>query len=128
MTGSFTFEIGGRLTGLNEINKARQQHWAVGQKEKAAQTDLVCWAIRAGMVPAYGVPVRLAIAWHEPNAGRDIDNVRAGVKFILDALVKMKRIPNDTRQWVRGIADEFPEPDPKNPRVVVTIIPVLAPA
>lgn len=40
------------------------------------------------------------IEWHEANRKRDVDNVQSSVKFILDALVVHKILPNDTRRWV----------------------------
>lgn len=67
-------------------------------------------------------PVELAFAWIEPNAKRDLDNITGGQKVVIDALVLCGVIPNDTRQWVKGISHRFPDPDPKNPRVEVTVM------
>ena len=60
--------------------------------------------------------------WASRTAKKDIDNVCAARKFILDALVSMGILPNDTRKWVRGFTDEFII-DRKNPRTEVEIMP-----
>ena len=119
MEGRFT--ISGRLSGLNEIvNIARYNRFA-GASQKKKETQRCQWAIIAGRVPTYQNPVVIKFVWIEKDLRRDPDNICAGAKFVLDALVELGRIPNDTRKWIKGITHEFPEPDKKNPRVEVSI-------
>jgi len=66
-------------------------------------------------------PVKVHFDWYEPNMKRDPDNIRAGAKFILDALVEASILPKDSRKWVKGLSDAFPDPDAQNPRVEVQI-------
>jgi len=64
--------------------------------------------------------VFVTFAWHEPNRRRDADNVAFAKKFILDALVGLGVLPDDSRKYVTGFADEF-HVDRQRPRIVVTI-------
>lgn len=116
------FEIPGRLPGMNELTKANRTHWSKGAQQKKKWTRIVAVAARRQVKPV-SHPVRLEIHWIEPNARRDLDNVQAGLKFVMDGLVEAKIIPDDSRAWVNGFSHEFPEPDKKNPRVVVRLYP-----
>lgn len=119
MQGRFT--ISGRLSGLNEIIKVARYNRFEGASQKKKETQRCQWAIIAGSVPVYKIPVRVSFKWIEQDLRRDPDNISAGAKFCLDALVELGRIPNDTRRWIKGITHEFPDPDKKNPRVEVMI-------
>src|SRR5436189_279284 len=120
----WTFTIPGTLPGTNEITRADRSHWGRGGALRKKTTRMVGEWIVAGLCGSFDVPVALRITWVEPNARRDIDNVSAGTKFILDALVQTRRIPDDSRKWVREITHEFPNPDPENPRIEIEIQPV----
>jgi hypothetical protein len=115
------FTIDGRLPGLNEIIGAINIHRYKGATLKKKETARCMWAIIAGHVPTFTDPVRIGFRWIEPNMMRDPDNISAGAKYVLDALVQLKRIPNDTRRWVKSITHDFAEPDGVSPRVEVTI-------
>lgn len=43
--------------------------------------------------------------WHESTKKRDADNIAFAKKFILDALVNMRVLPNDSRKYVKGFYD-----------------------
>lgn len=43
--------------------------------------------------------------WHERTKKRDADNIASAKKFILDALVKMKVLEDDSRKFVKGFYD-----------------------
>lgn len=58
-------------------------------------------------LPQITRPVVLHFRWVEDNKRRDLDNVAAGKKFILDALVKSGIIPNDNHNYVKGFTDTF---------------------
>lgn len=118
-----SFEIPGRLPGLNEIVGAARYNRFSGAKQKREETERCAfWAMKIQPIKK---PVSLRIAWIEPNMRRDIDNVSGGVKFILDGLVQAGKLPNDSRRWVKSISHFFPDPDSKNPRVLIFIEPYL---
>lgn len=117
-----TFTLSGRLPGLNEIvNEARYNRYA-GARQKKKETQRCQWAIISGAVPIFKNPVVVIFKWIEKDLRRDPDNICAGQKFLMDSLVELGRIPNDTRRWVKSLLHEFPDPDKKNPRIEVTII------
>lgn len=43
--------------------------------------------------------------WHERTKKRDADNIASAKKFILDALVKMRVLEDDSRKFVKGFSD-----------------------
>lgn len=119
MEGRFTIQ--GRLPGLNEIVGANRSNRYAGGAQKKKETQRCQWAIIAGSVPVFTCPVTVHFQWIERDLKRDPDNISAGAKFILDALVVLGRIPNDTRRWIKGISHVFNEPDKQNPRIEVTV-------
>lgn len=119
------FEIPGRLPGLNEIIDAAKQGNGKYQpyalmKEK--YTEMIAWI--AKKLPSYE-KVALVITWYEPNSRRDPDNIMAGQKFILDALVQAGVIPNDSQKYIQGILHRF-RVDKQNPRVEVEIVDAMS--
>lgn len=119
MKGSFT--ITGRLPGLNEIVGANRSNRYAGASQKKKETQRCQWAIIAGGVPAFKSPVMVSVVWTERDLRRDPDNICAGIKFIMDSLVELGKIPNDTREWIKGISHEFAAPSRDNPKIEVTI-------
>jgi len=114
------FTVKGQLPGLNEYTAACRSHWGVGARMKREAQERVEWhALAAGIRPA-GKPVEVRILWVEPNRRRDSDNVFFAAKFILDALVSLKVLPNDGPKWVRGISNARAV-DAANPRIEVEI-------
>lgn len=109
--------IPGRLAGMNEIYGATLTNRYAGGSIKKKETKRCAEA--ALCLKKIDFPLKLTVTWFEPNARRDIDNVAAGVKFILDGLVTSGKLPNDGRKWVKSITHEFPDPCPSNPRVEV---------
>jgi len=112
------FEIPGRLPGLNEIIDAAKSHYGEYAKMKETYTNMVGWL--AKKLPRYE-KVALIITWYEPDQRRDLDNIMAGQKFILDGLVAAGTIPNDSQKYISGIFHRFGV-DRENPRVEVEII------
>jgi len=118
------FEIPGRLPGLNEIIDAAKQGNGKYQPYalmKEEYTNMITWI--AKKLPKYE-KVALIITWYEPDRRRDPDNIMAGQKFILDALVTAKVIPDDSQKHIQGISHRF-KVDKLNPRVEVEIIDAL---
>lgn len=66
-------------------------------------------------------PCELQITWYEPSVRRDIDNITFATKFILDAMVEMEIIQDDSQKYVSGIRHDV-KTDKKNPRIEVEII------
>lgn len=58
-------------------------------------------------LPKLKPPIRIDFTWMERDRRRDPDNVAFGKKFILDTMVLLGKIPNDTRQFVVGFSDSF---------------------
>lgn len=117
------FFVGCRLPGMNEIiAAAKKPAWS---KDRYAEIKTLYQSMirsdikRAGIKPVSG-PVLVHFTWADPNARRDIDNIRAGAKFILDALVTQGILTNDTRKQVKGFADRF-EVDKARPGVLVAL-------
>lgn len=95
-----TFEIPGRLDGLNEYTAACRSHAQVGGRVKRRNQEAVCWAIKRALLKPMETPVNIKISWYEKpkrkgSRMRDRDNIQFAVKFILDALVEMGIIPDD---------------------------------
>ncbi len=99
------------------INRAR----LAGNRLKQETTTLCAQYAVAGLIPKIKTPVLIHVSWFEKDYRRDPDNIRCGLKYILDGLVVSGKLPNDTREWIRGLSDTFPEPDKLNPRVEVRI-------
>lgn len=109
------------MPGLNEIIGANRRHYHAGARQKKEETERCQWAILAGRVPTFTFPVWVRFVWVERDFRRDPDNITAGTKFVLDALVELKRIPGDSRRWIRGIEHEFALPEKEAPRIEVEL-------
>ena len=118
MRASFT--IPGRFPSLNEYIDAERTFRMKAAAMKRKHTDRVCERAQAADMPVFRNPVFIVIDWVEPNRRRDPDDIRFGLKFVLDGLVKAGVIPNDTQRWVLGIEDRY-FTDHDRPRVQVTI-------
>lgn len=115
------FIVQGALPGLNEIvNVARFNRFA-GASQKKKETKRCALSVIAGGVSTFDGPVTVTFVWFEKDLRRDPDNICAGAKFILDALVELGRIPGDSRRWIKGISHYFPPPDKKAPRIEVEL-------
>ncbi len=124
---SQTFFIPGRLPGLNEVLAAANQRkgkwngYDQLKREWGARIERVLTEAKLQPMPR----VTLEFIWCEPNMKRDKDNVAMGKKFVLDALVAAKVIPNDGWRHVVGFTDGFLV-DKANPGVQVTLAPAGA--
>jgi Holliday junction resolvase RusA-like endonuclease len=121
------FTIPGELPSLNEYIHAINRNRHIGNKMKQDTQEAIQWAIRAQTRRGYEItqPVQIRFLWASRTAKKDIDNVAFAKKFILDAMVTMGVLPNDTRKWVRGFTDEFVI-DRENPRTEVEILPYVS--
>jgi Holliday junction resolvase RusA-like endonuclease len=100
-----------RLDGLNTYIKKCRSHHRVGAAYKKKVEKLIERSLATQTREELkGFPVLVKFIWREPNRRRDIDNVAADKKFILDAMVRRGILPNDSRRFVSGFIDEFPDP------------------
>lgn len=110
----------GRLPNLNDYTRACRTSPHVGAQMKRDAESLVLLGIRRAHLKPVSVPVRFTFRWIEKNRSRDKDNIAFARKFIFDALVSSRVIPNDGWSEVDGWTDEFGV-DRNHARVEVTI-------
>lgn len=117
------FFIGCRLPGMNEIVKAskvRKGNWSGYAEMKQVYESMIKADIKAAKLQPCPARVMISLHWVEPNARRDYGNIRAGEKFISDALVSLGILKTDARSQVMGFVDTF-NVDKKRPGVWVTL-------
>ena len=111
--------IHGELPGLNEIIAISKEHWAKYAEEKHNRTEEIAYLAKSQIKRKYK-KVDLTFTWYCKNRKRDKDNIIAGQKFIIDALVLAGVIKNDGWNEIGNIIHYF-EIDKKNPRVEIII-------
>lgn len=120
---TYRFIIPGRLPGLNEIVGASRSNKFKAAKQKTDIQALIrACAFRLRNKKLERVNVK--VEWHEKDKRRDKDNIRAGVKFILDALQEINAIANDNWSVINEITDSYVV-DKADPKVVVEITEVV---
>lgn len=121
-----------KLPGLNEIiaTKALTRRVRTGSgrmmliskydEQKIKYQRSIMRYVKRAQLKKMGL-VMVDILWIEPSKRRDPDNVSAGVKYILDALVSVGILKNDNWRHVKKISHNF-KCDKKNfgIRVVLT--------
>lgn len=119
----YTLIIAGRLDNMNGYTSACRTNQYKGAKLKQKNENVVKQAIyeQFGRL-RIKKPVRMFYRWYEPNKRRDLDNISAfGRKVIQDALVDTRVLQDDGWKYVKGFQDEF-YVDKGNPRIEVEII------
>jgi hypothetical protein len=106
------FFIACRLPGMNEIIKAskmrsRTTHWNGYAALKELTEAMIKVDIRHAKLKPITGKVMISLHWMEPNARRDFGNIRAGEKFVSDALVSAGILKTDARSQVVGFLDTF---------------------
>lgn len=118
-----SFFIAGILPGLNEVLAAARKSrgkWNAYNDMKSSYGQYIQTCIKkAQLKPMQRAFIQLE--WCEKNKKRDQDNVAAGKKFVLDALVATGVLPNDGWEQVAGFTDRFLV-DKANPGVNVTLV------
>lgn len=116
------FIIDGRLDGLNEYTKANRTNLYKGAQMKAQNEKYVMFYIKkAKLKKVEKYPLKIVINWYEKNMRRDIDNITFSTKFILDSLVKMEIIEDDSQKYINEI-EHYIHVDKNQPRIEVTLI------
>lgn len=106
------------LNDMIEASKKRKGNWSnYADKKREIQGQI-------GLYLSYLDPVRsevyIKFYWVEKERRRDPDNISAGKKYILDALVQKGILQNDGWKDIAGFSDEF-FIDKNNPGVRVEI-------
>lgn len=118
------FVIYGKLPGLNEYTRTNRSNRFMANKMKQDIQKNICryivMALRVTLEKVDRYPIGLTIKWYEPNNRRDIDNITFGTKFILDSMVCMGIIEDDSRKYVDSIEHSV-FTDKQNPRIEVEI-------
>lgn len=97
--------IHGKLPTANEyIDACRKNRYAAAKMKRDAE-ELIIW--QAKRLLPIKQKVRIRLTWYEENRRRDPDNVRFGVKFILDALQKCGKLKNDNSTYIAGFEDSY---------------------
>lgn len=103
------FLIRHKLPSLNEYTAACRTNAYKGAKFKEEVEEVIGWSIRQALTskslqkPKGAVIVKFE--WHERTKKRDADNIAFAKKFILDALVNMRVLEDDSRKYVKGFYD-----------------------
>ena len=94
-----------KLPGLNEyVRECRSSPYAGAKMKERTQRDIGWYLLD---LPEIRGPVIVSFIWHEQTRRRDFDNVAFAKKFILDELVQLGRLADDSRRYVRGFTDSF---------------------
>lgn len=98
-------EIPYKFPSLNEyIRACRGNKYGGGKFKKQVQAN-ISWALTD--LPVFTKPVFITLTWIEGNVKRDWDNVTFCKKFIIDALVSLGKLPDDSRKYVKGFTDLY---------------------
>lgn len=118
--------IRGPLPSLNDMLKAAKSGHGKGNayaRMKAEWTDIV-WAEakskRYDLSKMTGI-VDVVCTWYETRRKRDPDNIHAGIKFLLDGLVKAGILATDTSRTIGRVTHE-PIIYSRTPGVLITLI------
>lgn len=139
MTNQLTFFVPGPLPGLNDViswaktrinwlekGKNRVYRLTIEKEKWDARVDACATmayyvAGGRGAPKQFEGPVGIRCTWYEKNRSRDPDNIFAGVKFILDGLVKSGVLANDGQKWVKSINHYLGPVNKDRPGVLVNI-------
>lgn len=114
---TYTCEIDEKLPSLNEyIRECRNNKYGAAKFKAMTESIIMIYLYR---LPRFKNPVYIRFHWVEENKRRDLDNVAAAKKFILDALVKAGKLKDDNRNAVIGFTDTFEYG--KKAKVILTI-------
>lgn len=106
MTEKFT--INSSLPTLNEYIEAERRNKFAAAKLKKNATECVEWYAQAqAVILPKNTLFDIEIDWYRKDNRHDSDNVFFGVKFILDGLVKVKKLQNDGRKSIRNIRNNI---------------------
>ena len=99
------FVINMKLPSLNDYIRVCRCNKYQAAKFKA---DIECLiGLHLMKMPKMTNPIKIHFHWIEGNKKRDLDNIAFAKKFILDAMVKYKKLEDDNRKVVTAFTDTF---------------------
>lgn len=100
-----TCEIKLKLPSLNDyVRVCRANKYGASKMKKTIEKDI---SLFMGWLPKFENPIKIHFHWVEIDMKRDADNIAFAKKFILDTLVKCKKIKDDSRKYVVSFKDTF---------------------
>lgn len=94
-----------KFPSLNEyINACRNNKYTGAQMKRSCEQQT---AIFLRKVPAIPGAVEINFHWIEKDRRRDLDNIAFAKKFILDAMVGVGILPDDSQRYVKALSDSF---------------------
>ena len=115
----YTLELNYGLPGLNKFIKTakisvkRRGKRAINGIAYALMKKKYTQMVEAELIAQDCIPdepfdyIDVEFTWIEAAHPRDPDNVRAGSKFILDAMVNRGVIPDDTMRYIHELRDKY---------------------
>lgn len=113
----YTAQIRIKLPSLNDyVRECRGDRYGANRTKR--QLEMI---IRQYIehLPTFRKPIEMEFRWIEDSKRRDADNVAFAKKFILDAMVKAGKLPDDNLDHVQAFRDDFEIGKPAG--VIVTI-------
>lgn len=109
-SGVQSLVIPGRLPGLNEVinaAKLRKGKWSAYYEMKKNYTEYVYQMARKAKLTPIPEPVFIEFRWREIDRKRDLDNIAAAKKFVIDGLVAAGVLRQDGWKHLAGFSDTF---------------------
>lgn len=102
------FRIAFQLPTLNDYTYAQRVNRYVGAKfKKGIEQQIksgILEGLQAGTLEPRGeTPSEILIVFYEKNKRRDVDNIQSSTKFILDSMVGLDIIKNDTQKYIKQV-------------------------
>lgn len=98
-------EIPLKLPSLNEyVNVCRTNPYKAAKFKADLEYQIGAYV---SWLPVFTSPIKIHFHWVEENKRRDLDNICAAKKFILDAMVKQGKLLDDNRKYVTAFTDTF---------------------
>lgn len=97
--------IHGKLPTCNEyIDACRRNRFQAAKMKRDAENLIMGQAFR---LTAIKEQVFIRFTWFEENRKVDPDNRAFAKKFVLDALQRIGKLPNDNSRFISGFSDAF---------------------
>lgn len=114
-----TYIIDMKLPSLNQyVDVCRANKYGASRYKQEIQNDI---AIFLNRMPIYKKPIYIDFLWIEENKKRDYDNICFAKKFILDTMVQLGKIQDDSWGYILGFSDRFCLSKEKVAKVKLTI-------
>lgn len=98
-------EINEKLPSCNDyIKLCRTNKYVAAKMKLKIEQQIGCYLLE---LPRYDEPIKIHFHWIEGSQRRDWDNVCFAKKFILDSMVKYKKLSDDNRKIVTSFTDTF---------------------